>query len=220
MQISATSQKTWTIDIEILSYLHHYLRAGTGRGWTVTGVGVTAGVTEFWILCGRGFTHYYPYLRAGTGRGWTVTGVGVTAGATEFWALGGRGFTASKVSWRCSGMSAAERRKRSSDLLGTEIHIQQSVVTALNLHLKASVCVPRMIKLHKHIIYCRLLYFHGLSDTNFRGLNKNEDSLGSKFMAIKFSCIILTENTSYFVGTGIRRLNPPRKTRKLVPNEN
>ena len=54
--------------------------------------------------------------------------------------------------------------------------------------------------------------------TNFRGMNKNDTSSGSKFVAIVFSFIIHTENY-HFVGTGIRGSDPPRKTRKLVPHE-
>ena len=39
-------------------------------------------------------------------------------------------------------------------------------------------------------------------------------SLGSKFVAIIFSCIILSENY-HFVGTGIRGTDPPRKPPKI-----
>ena len=46
----------------------------------------------------------------------------------------------------------------------------------------------------------------------FRGLNKNEAFLGSKFVAIIFSYIIHTEN-NHFVGTVIRGSDPPRKPR-------
>ena len=40
-----------------------------------------------------------------------------------------------------------------------------------------------------------------------------------KFVAILFSFIIHTENY-YYVGTGIRGMDPPSKPRKFVPDEN
>ena len=55
--------------------------------------------------------------------------------------------------------------------------------------------------------------------TNFRRLNENHTSVGSKFVDIVFSLIIHTENR-YFLCSGIRGSDPPRKPRKLVPHKN
>ena len=44
------------------------------------------------------------------------------------------------------------------------------------------------------------------------------DLWGSKFVAIVFSIIIITENY-HFVVTGIHGLDPPQKPRKFVPHE-
>ena len=50
--------------------------------------------------------------------------------------------------------------------------------------------------------------------TNFRGLTQNEIFVGSKLVDIVFWFMIHIENY-HFVGTGIRGLNPPRKSPKI-----
>ena len=54
--------------------------------------------------------------------------------------------------------------------------------------------------------------------TNFCGLTKMTHSWGSKFVAIIFFFLI-PQAIYYFEGTGIRRLDPPRKPRTWYPTK-